>query len=227
MIEIWRLQKSLTKNHIVFKLVSLFVLWHNSCSLKPVPRGPRILPPTGVIHLISRSNNKIHLCRDAVDLKELKARLMQFSSFWGVEIYHYSIMHTHLHLLASVKKTLLLPSFFKAFQISYFHYFKKKYEYNGHLWHGRYRSIFISKESHFLQAGRYIELNPVKAKMTTHPRNYPWTSYHFYAYGKVDPLVTSNPQYQEWGHSPHDRRRKYRHFIMSDTYFGDASLWDL
>lgn len=149
----------------------------------------------------------------------MKKRLVHYSHFYEIDIYNYVIMQTHIHLLTYVRNALRLPHFFKAFQLSYFHYFKKNYAYQGHLWHGRYRSIPILEETHFLQSGRYIELNPIKAKLVIHPRLYPWSSYHFYAYGKEDPLVTSNPQYQEWGHSPEERRKKYRRFIMADALF--------
>lgn len=38
--------------------------------------------------------------------------------------------------------------------------------------------IFIVKDdSYFLQTSRYIHMNPVKAKITAHPEDYPWSSY--------------------------------------------------
>lgn len=180
-----------------------------------MPRPPRILPPDGTIHLISRSNNQIALCKEEQDFMALKDRLLRYTQFYEIEVYHYAIMHTHIHMLAFIPATPNLPLFFKAFQISYFHYFKKKYGYNGHLWHGRYRSIPILRETHSLQAGRYIELNPVKAMLVKHPSDYPWCSYHFYAYGREDVLVTINPQYLDWGNSLKERRKKYRSFIRS------------
>lgn len=184
-----------------------------------MPRPPRRLPPEGMIHLISRSNNQVALCKDEQDFTALKKRLSHYTQFYEIKVHHYVIMRTHVHMLAFVQATSHLPLFFKAFQISYFHYFKKKYGYSGHLWHGRYRSVPVFQNIHSLQAGRYIELNPVKALVAKHPSDYPWCSYHFYAHGREDILVTTNPQYLDWGDSQKDRCKKYRSFIMSDGYF--------
>jgi putative transposase len=42
---------------------------------------------------------------------------------------------------------------------------------------------------------RYIEFNPVRAKMVKHPKDYQWSSYHHNANGKADTLITSNDLY--------------------------------
>jgi len=45
----------------------------------------------------------------------------------------------------------------------------------GHLWQGRFAS-FLMDEQYLLAAARYIELNPVRAKLTKNPEDYPWSS---------------------------------------------------
>ncbi len=184
-----------------------------------MPRGPRIPLNQAVGHLIFRGNNHLHICKDDEDFIALKNRLLRFLPFYKIDVYHYGFMHTHLHLLAFIHDAVALAHSVKAWQISYFHYFKKKYGYDGHLWHGRYRGIPILEEVHFLQCGRYIEINPLEAGLVKDPKDYPWTSYHFYAEGATDPLVTPNPQYLDWGSNPKERQEKYRKFIMLDSIF--------
>lgn len=184
-----------------------------------MPRGPRTLPPKGVIHFIVRSNNHLPICKDSQDFKELITRLVFYNKQNSIDIYHYVLMNTHIHLLAYMHDVKTVASNFKAFQLSYFHYFKKKYSYDGHLWHGRYKSVLVSQESHFLQAGRYIELNPVKANLVRNPLYYPWCSYQYYAKGERDLLVTPNPAYFELGETNVERRLNYQRFIFSDECF--------
>ncbi|MBI2346248.1 MAG: transposase [Deltaproteobacteria bacterium] len=158
-----------------------------------MPRGPRILPPNGTFHLIVRSNNGLPLYKFPRDFLALKQRLGEYCGDAAIKIYHYCLMRTHFHLLAYVPDTKQLPGMMKALQLAYFHYFRRLYGYRGHLFHGRYRCIAVTKEIHFLQCGRYIELNAVHAGLKKDPAHYPWSSFHFYAANTPDALVTTNP----------------------------------
>lgn len=81
-----------------------------------------------------------------------------------------------------------------------------------HSWtiEGRYKAIPIDGDAYFLQCGRYIELNPVRAKIVRHPEEYPWSSYHVYAAGQGSAIVDIHPMYQALGASPAVRQRRYR-----------------
>lgn len=45
------------------------------------------------------------------------------------------------------------------------------------MFEGRFKSCIVKDDSYFLQTSRYIHMNPVKAKITAHPEDYPWSSY--------------------------------------------------
>lgn len=57
---------------------------------------------------------------------------------------------------------------------------------------------------------RYIELNPVRAKMVRHPQHYRWSSYRTNAEGKEDALITPHEMYQRLGRSADSRLEAYR-----------------
>lgn len=178
-----------------------------------VMRGPRILAEEGTYHLIARSNNGIYLCRNSRDYLALKKRVIEYMQKACIAIYHYAIMKNHIHLLAYVPKTEELPVTMQAFQLSYFHYYRKHYEYCGHLWQSRYRSITIDSEEQLIQCGRYIELNAIHAGVVKSLEDYVWSSYSFYALGKPDVLVTPNPLYISEGKELD--RNEYRQFIAA------------
>jgi hypothetical protein len=48
---------------------------------------------------------------------------------------------------------------------------------SGHLFGGRYRTGFIEREGHLAKACRYVDLNPVRAGLCGHARDWPWSSY--------------------------------------------------
>ncbi len=66
-------------------------------------------------------------------------------------------------------------------------------------------------EQYLFTCMRYIELNPIRAKnMVKHPKDYPWSSYHFNANNKNDPLVTTHKLYRAMGNNRHEQCNAYK-----------------
>jgi len=55
------------------------------------------------------------------------------------------------------------------------------------LFRGRYQAILVDAENYLLQHSRYIHLNPVEAKIVTHPIEYEWSSYKFFCNDQYKP----------------------------------------
>ena len=68
----------------------------------------------------------------------------------------------------------------------------------------------IDSEAYALTCYRYIELNPVRADMVTHPSEYPWSSYRQNALGQPDKLVAPHDLYQRLGKTDNQRQKAYR-----------------
>lgn len=49
--------------------------------------------------------------------------------------------------------------------------------------------------------------------MTEDPKDYKWSSYNTYAYGKKDPIVDEHPIYRNLSEEEKERRKKYRDFV--------------
>lgn len=58
-----------------------------------------------------------------------------------------------------------------------------------------------------------MELNPVRAKIVEDPKDYTWSSYRVYGYGKRDILIDEHPVYLQLSEDEGDLRRKYREFV--------------
>lgn len=59
-------------------------------------------------------------------------------------------------------------------------------------------------------AQRYIELNPVRAGMVTHPAAYRWSSYGTNAQGDTNPLITPHALYLALASDAGSRQAAYR-----------------
>ncbi len=69
-------------------------------------------------------------------------------------------------------------------------YFNHTYQRTGTLWEGHYKATLIDSEQYALTCYRYIEMNPVRAEMVSHPAEYPWSSYRMNALGEHDNMLT-------------------------------------
>src|SRR5699024_1648574 len=93
-------------------------------------------------------------------------------------------------------------------------YINDRYRRTGTLWEGRYKSSLIDSEDYLLRCYRYIELNPVRARMVADPRDYAWSSHPCNAFGRPDVLIQPHPSYTALGAHPASRCRVYRQLVM-------------
>ena len=98
----------------------------------------------------------------------------------------------------------------KALGQRYVQYINRTYRRSGTLWEGRFRSCLTQQETYLLACQRYIELNPVRAGMVTHPAEYRWSSYRANAQGEPDALVQAHPIYAALGLDAQSRQAAYR-----------------
>jgi putative transposase len=62
----------------------------------------------------------------------------------------------------------------------------------GHLWQGRFSSC-VMDEKYLLACVRYVENNPVRAKLSGRPESWRWSSAAAHVFGKEDRWVTVQP----------------------------------
>jgi len=84
-------------------------------------------------------------------------------------------MDNHYHILVETVNENI-SSAIKMLNSRYASWFNKKYERNGHLFQGRYKSIYITDEKQFYNTLRYIERNPIEAKMVSDVTEYEFQS---------------------------------------------------
>ncbi len=92
----------------------------------------------------------------------------------------------------------------------YVQYFNTHYQRTGTLWEGRYKASLISTEQYLFTCMRYIELNPIRARMIEHLSEYPWSSYHHNALGQLDPLIQPHLEYYRLGNTPTEQQQNYQ-----------------
>jgi len=184
-----------------------------------MPRRQRILIKNGIYHAFNRGNNKTTLFRDKTDYLKSLDLIFYAKNKYKITIYNYCLMPNHYHMLLKIFEASCLSYFIHNFQFRYAQYCKVKYGHTGHVFQERFRSPLISDESYYLQCGRYIERNPVKAGLVKKAESYPYSSAAHYVYGKKDVLATDNPYYVEIGKNFAERQKKYESYLsMEEPY---------
>ncbi len=179
-----------------------------------MPRSARIAPKDFVYHVLTRGNNKQDVFKDEEDFGKYIKILWKYKNQYKYKLYHYVLMTNHVHLvMETTREGGELFQIMKGINLSYAQHFKKKYQYTGHFWQDRYKSIIISKDEYLLACGSYVELNPVRAGMVKDPKDYPWSSYRANAYAKKDDLINKHIIFDKLS-TEESARKEYRSFVQ-------------
>ena len=125
-------------------------------------------------------------------------------------------MTNHVHLLLTPPTAQAVSRFIMSIGRRYVQYFNKTYRRTGTLWDSRYKSSLVQEDAYLLTCQRYIELNPVRARMVDEPAHYRWSSYRANALGQTDALLTPHPLYLSLGEDETARQAAYRALFVSE-----------
>jgi putative transposase len=170
----------------------------------------RYFLPGQALHLIQRGNNRQAIFHGDDDHRVYKAWLAEAAAANACAIHAYVLMTNHVHLLVTPDGEDSVPRMMQVLGRRYVRHINFCYRRSGTLWEGRYRAAPIDSEAYFLACSRYIELNPVRAKMVARPLDYPWSSYRAHAHGKADPLLQEHALYKALGRGAAERQSSYR-----------------
>jgi putative transposase len=165
------------------------------------------------LHVIQRGNDRKPVFFDDDDYAQYRDWLVAASQDNGLAVHAYVLMTNHVHLLVTPETATSLPRAMQSLGRRYVRHVNARYRRTGTLWEGRYRAAPIDTDEYFISCCRYIELNPVRARMADHPRQYRWSSYRAHAEGKEDALAAFHPVWRRLGRSVESRQEAYRDLI--------------
>ena len=132
--------------------------------------------PGATYHVMSRGNRRTSLYKDKSDYLRFLECVSSAKQQYGCKIHALCLMTNHFHMIVETDRTELWKIMQKMLH-PYSMDFNHKYSFTGHLFESRYTACIIEDETYFLEASRYIHLNPVKAQMVRCPLDYEYSSY--------------------------------------------------
>jgi len=162
------------------------------------------------VHVVQRGNNRQQCFFEEQDRSFYLFHLSRLLPRSECALHAYCLMTNHVHLLLTPSAPDSCARLMKDIGQLYTQYVNRAYGRSGSLWEGRFRSCLVQAEDYLLACYRYIELNPVRAGLCSHPREYTWSSYPANAEGAPSALVTPHAEFLRLGSGDQARIRTYR-----------------
>ena len=143
-------------------------------------------------HITQRGNRRQQTFFNDGDYAAYLELMAEWCREEGVAIWSYCLMPNHTHLVAVPSSEDALRRAIGEAHRRYSRRINFREKWRGYLWQGRFAS-FVMDEPYLLAAARYVELNPVRAKLVTSPGEWRWSSAGAHLCGRDDGLVQVAP----------------------------------
>ena len=140
-----------------------------------MPRVARVVIPGVSHHITQRGNNRQDVFFTDDDRRVYLELLAQQSERFKLTIQGFCLMTNHVHLIAVPERESSLARAVGRTHYLYTLYINRLHRRSGHLWQNRFFSCGLDNK-HLYCALRYVELNPVRARLTRRAWTYPWSS---------------------------------------------------
>ena len=163
-------------------------------------RIARVVVPGIPHHIVQRGNRSQKVFFSDDDRRAYIDYLRIYAKTVGIHFWGYCLMDNHIHIIAVPDKK---ESFARGFSEAHRRYtrminFREKWR--GYLWEGRFKSYPLNR-THLYAAMRYIERNPVRAKIVENAWDYYWSSARSHVFKQKNSLLDDNfmtSEIQNW-----------------------------
>ena len=179
-----------------------------------VARIARAVAPGFPHHISQRGNRRQQTFFSDDDYQSYIDLIHEWCSAYAVDLLGYCLMPNHIHLIVVPENEESMALAIGKAHLRYSRRINFREGWRGHLWQGRFAS-YVMDEHYLLSCIRYIERNPVRAKLVAHPAQWPWSSARAHINAATDGIVNVSPLLDivgtEWGA-----------FLSEETSSGDA-----
>jgi putative transposase len=143
-------------------------------------------------HVTQRGNRRQPVFFREDDYAAYLALLAEGCRDAGVAVWAYCLMPNHVHLILVPRDADGLRAALGETHRRYTRHVNAREGWRGYLWQGRFAS-FPMDERHLLACARYVELNPVRARLVRRARDWRWSSARAHHAGTDDALASVRP----------------------------------
>lgn len=186
-----------------------------------MPRSARNVDPGRPHHVVLRGNNRRRLFSFSPDYLRFLALLAGAIEKTDCSMHAVVLMTNHVHLMLTPDSREALSTCVKSFSQRYAQYRNRTRGGSGKLFEERYYSKPIADEMHYAATHGYIDLNPNRAGIVEHPRDYRWSTYHLHVSDgdrriveMLEPVWTPSGWYEALSDDTRRRSKVYADWIL-------------
>jgi putative transposase len=157
-----------------------------------MPRLARTVCAQVPHHITQRGNRREDVFFTDEDRVAYRSWLREYAEQYEVDILAYCLMTNHIHLVAVPETEDGLQKMLKPLHMRYAQRINRAQGWKGHLWQGRFFSSALD-ETYLWAAVRYVERNPVRARIVRKAENYAWSSAAAHCRLSEDVVITARP----------------------------------
>jgi putative transposase len=141
-----------------------------------MPRTARAIVANCCYHVLNRGNKKARIFNAAEDYVQFQALMARAQDRLELPILAACLMPNHIHLVVQPRGDEVLRKWMHWVFTTHVRWHHAKYETTGRLWQGRYKAFAIQTDHHLQTVMRYVERNPVRAKLVERAEDWRWGS---------------------------------------------------
>lgn len=182
-----------------------------------------------VYHVTSRGDRREPIFTDDADRACLLDVVGQGLARFDAEMLAYCLMGNHYHFVLHTRAANL-SLLMRHINGVYSQAFNRRHGLVGHLLQGRFKAILVDRDSYLLEVCRYVELNPVRARLVREAGDWAWSSYRAHVGIAPAPAWLDCDGLHGYllGHAPRgeaDRRRAARRYAALVSEGRNVDLW--
>jgi putative transposase len=186
-----------------------------------MPRRQRIRIPGLTLHVTQRGNNRLPCFWTETDRRVYLSLLREMSSRFECAIHAYVLMTNHVHLLLTSEAADGASLMMKNLGQQYVQYVNRTRQRTGSLWDGRFKSSIVDTDLYLFRCHQYVEMNPVRARLTGRPGDYPWSSHLSNACDFPSDIVKPHQKVLALGTDADERKEAYRRLFDLELTAGE------
>jgi putative transposase len=148
-----------------------------------------------IYHALNRANGRMTIFEDEADYAAFEEVLLQAVERTKTRLLAYCLMPNHWHLIVWPKKDGELSRFMGWLTLTHTQRWHAHHQSagTGHLYQGRFKSFPIQDDEHFYSAARYVERNPLRAKLARRAERWRWGSLFRWQRGNAEDRELLSP----------------------------------
>ena len=158
---------------------------------------PRLIVPGYPHHVTQRGNRRQKTFFNTEDYQAYLDLVAIAKPRAGCDIWAYCLMPNHVHFVIVPEYEDSLALQFKEAHRRYTRRINFRENWRGQLWQERFHS-FVMDEQHLNATIKYVELNPVKARLCNNPQDWRWSSVHAHLSSDDDGLFSVRPMLEKF-----------------------------